>query len=225
VPPPRIRNDRQCPALGCGGVSIRHVAHSWPAEEQRPPGVGGRPRTLSAAPAAAESLAGPTVSATCAPRRPSGPPFEASSGSPAVWCSISASSSAPSRTTTEDSPIQVMKPITAQSGLVCARSSLRPRRARLGCCASVLKHSKSAQADVCRSNLSSGEHGPPPFFTNSRNLVSSSARRRRERRHWKTESCSHTSRRAHHVRSATIGAGCAKTCPNCGSRTSPCGAR
>jgi hypothetical protein len=58
--------------------------------------------------------AGPTVSAIRAPRRPSG------FGCPtvlsrAVWCSISAFSLAPTRMTTIDIHIQVIKPITAPS--------------------------------------------------------------------------------------------------------------
>ena len=55
-----------------------------------------------------------TSSAILAPRAPmgrSGP----SVVSRAVWCSISASSSAPTSTTVEEIQIQVMKPITAPS--------------------------------------------------------------------------------------------------------------
>jgi hypothetical protein len=58
------------------------------------------------------SLASPTVSAMCAPRSPRG------LGGPAVvsmavWCSISAFSSPPSKTIVADSHIQVMKPTIA----------------------------------------------------------------------------------------------------------------
>jgi hypothetical protein len=58
--------------------------------------------------------AGPTVSAIFAPRLPSG-----FSGpvvvSRAVWCSVSAFSLAPIKTTMTESQIQVMKPMTAPS--------------------------------------------------------------------------------------------------------------
>ncbi len=58
--------------------------------------------------------AGPTVSAIVAWRAPIG--FGAPSVvSRAVWCSISASSSAPSKITIAESQIQVMNPITAPS--------------------------------------------------------------------------------------------------------------
>ena len=56
----------------------------------------------------------PTVSAITAPRSPIGlaaPVVE----SIAVWCSISAFSSAPIRTTITENQIQSMKPITAPS--------------------------------------------------------------------------------------------------------------
>jgi len=61
-----------------------------------------------------QACAGPIVSAILAPRPPSG--FGAPTVlSRAVWCSISALSLAPSRTTIIDTHIQVIKPIMAPS--------------------------------------------------------------------------------------------------------------
>ena len=61
-----------------------------------------------------QACAGPIVSAIFAPRLPSG--FGAPTVlSRAVWCSISALSLAPSRTTIIDTHIQVIKPMIAPS--------------------------------------------------------------------------------------------------------------
>jgi hypothetical protein len=93
-----IRGEALRPRTNSGGCSV-------PAEV-RPPDDGWRQLEPG------HSLGFPTVSAACAPRAPRGAagPVVVSR---AVWCSISASSSAPSKITIDESHIQVMRPITA----------------------------------------------------------------------------------------------------------------